>query len=254
MLSKIKFLVKTVRNILFTPFVLVDYWHFKSKDSKSRFSYSWRTFYPQIFDKTKLTGFDRHYVYHTAWAARKVKEINPERHTDIASSLYFPGIVSAFVPVDFYDYRPAPLHLSNLRTEHADLTNLHFADNSLPSLSCLHTIEHIGLGRYGDPIDPGGDQKACSELSRVLAPGGSLLFVTPVGNTGMIQFNAHRIYTYEQVVELFPTLTLKEFSFVPEHGNEGVKENAKPEDLKNETYACGLFVFTKPAMLILNHV
>ena len=181
----------------------MDYWHFKQKDGRPRFSYSWQTFYPQIFDKTKLTGFDRHYVYHTAWAARKVKEINPERHTDIASSLYFPGIVSAFVPVDFYDYRPAPLHLSNLTTQHADLTNLHFADNSLPSLSCLHTIEHIGLGRYGDPIDPDGDKQAYKELTRVLAPNGSLIFVTPVGKAAVIQFNAHRIYTYDQVLALF---------------------------------------------------
>lgn len=249
MLNKIKFLVKTIRNIVYTPFVLVDYWHFKSKDTKSRFSYSWSTFYPQIFDKTKLTGFDRHYVYHTAWAARKVKEINPERHTDIASSLYFPGIVSAFVPVDFYDYRPAPLHLSNLTTQHADLTNLHFADNSIPSLSCLHTIEHIGLGRYGDPIDPEGDIKACRELTRVLAPGGSLIFVTPVGKEAIIQFNAHRIYTYELVLKLFPDLELKEFSFAKERGTDGIHEQADPGELQNETYACGCFVFTKPALL-----
>lgn len=249
MLNKIKFLVKTLRNIAYAPLVLVDYWHFKNKDTESRFNYNWRTFYPQIFDKTKLTGFDRHYVYHTAWAARKVKEINPLRHTDIASSLYFPGIVSAFVPVDFYDYRPAPLHLSNLKTEHADLTNLHFADNSLSSLSCLHTIEHVGLGRYGDPIDPEGDIKACRELSRVLAPGGSLLFVTPVGQRATIQFNAHRIYTYELVLKLFPNLKLKEFSYIPEHGTDGIRENANPSELQNETYACGCFIFTKPDQL-----
>ncbi len=46
--------------------------------------------------------------------------------------------------------------------------------------SCMHTIEHIGLGRYGDPLDAVGDQTALSELQRVVAPGGSLLIVVPV--------------------------------------------------------------------------
>lgn len=234
------------KNLALSPFIISDYQQFSKLDAKPRFFISFKDFYPQIFDKTITTGFDRHYVYHTAWAARKVKEIAPEKHVDIASSLYFPGIVSAFIPVDFYDYRPAPLHLSNLETKHADLTNLHFESNSITSLSCLHTIEHIGLGRYGDPIDPEGDVKACLELSRVLASGGSLLFVTPVGKKAMIQFNAHRIYTYDLVLKLFPDLVLKEFSYAPEKGPDGIHENADPKELQNETYACGCFWFKKP--------
>ncbi len=240
-----KKIYKFGKNILLSPFIISDYQDFKRLDKTPRFRLATSDFFPQIFDKTLTTGFDRHYVYHTAWAARKVREISPAVHVDIASSLYFPGLVSAFVPVEFYDYRPAPLHLSGLTTKHADLTNLHFASNSIASLSCLHTIEHVGLGRYGDPIDPEGDVKACLELSRVLAPGGSLLFVTPVGREALIQFNAHRIYTYELVLKLFPDLTLKEFSFVPEYGTEGIRENANPSDLIHEKYACGLFVFTK---------
>jgi SAM-dependent methyltransferase len=245
MLKLAKKIYKLGKNILLSPFVISDYQDFKHLDNNPRFRLSPTDFFPQVFDKTLTTGFDRHYVYHTAWAARKVKESNAEKHVDIASSLYFPGIVSAFIPVDFYDYRPAPLHLSGLATKHADLTNLHFESNSIPSLSCLHTIEHVGLGRYGDPIDPEGDVKACGELARVLAPGGSLLFVTPVGREAVIQFNAHRIYTYELILKLFPDLELKEFSFVPEHGTEGIQENANPDKLQNEVYACGLFVFTK---------
>lgn len=245
MLQTIKPFVKKLRNLVMAPFVVADYRRFIALDTSPRFSYTWRTFFPQIFDKTTLTGFDRHYVYHTTWAARKVQQKNPALHTDIASSLYFPGIVSAFIPVAFYDYRPAPLHLSGLTTEHADLTQLHFADNSVESLSCMHTIEHIGLGRYGDPVDPDGDSKACKELARVLAPGGQLIFVTPVGREAVIQFNAHRIYTYEAVLALFPTLTLTEFSYVPEYGTAGIQTNADPAALQKETYACGLFVFTK---------
>ena len=241
----IKKIYKLGKNIVLSPFIISDYQDYKKLDTKPRFRLSSSDFYPQIFDKTLTTGFDRHYVYHTAWAARQVQKLNPSKHVDIASSLYFPGIVSAFIPVDFYDYRPAPLHLSGLETKHADLTQLHFESNSIQSLSCLHTIEHIGLGRYGDPIDPEGDVKACAELSRVLKPGGSLLFVTPVGRDAVIQFNAHRIYTYGLVLKLFPDLKLTEFSYIPEFGTDGIHEKANPEELKNETYACGCFVFTK---------
>jgi SAM-dependent methyltransferase len=245
MLRALKPYIQRLRNLLLSPFVLADYHTFESKDATKRFAYSWKTFFPQIFDKTFGTGFDRHYVYHTAWAARKVKEYHPEKHIDISSSLYFSGMVSTFIPVEFYDYRPAPLKLSNLTTGHADLTSLHFASDSIRSLSCMHVVEHIGLGRYGDPIDPDGDIKACAELSRVLAPEGRLLFVVPIGGTALIEFNAHRIYTHDLVLSLFPTLHLTEFSYIPEQGPDGIKENADPATLSAERYACGLFVFTK---------
>ncbi len=246
MLRTLKPYIQRLRNVLLSPFVFGDYRAFESQDVNKRFAYSWKTLFPQVLDKTFGTGFDRHYVYHTAWAARKVKEYQPDKHVDISSSLYFAGIVSAFIPVEFYDYRPATLRLSDLTTGHADLTNLHFASDSIPSLSCMHVVEHIGLGRYGDPIDPEGDIKACRELSRVLAPNGRLLFVVPIGGAALIEFNAHRIYTYELVQALFPTLQLAEFSYIPEHGPDGIKENADPATLKTEHYACGLFIFTKP--------
>ena len=129
-----KKLLKKILRVAFTPFVIVDFFKFKKKDKKKRFSLLFSDFYPCIKDKTIKTSFDRHYVYHTAWAARKVKEINPEVHTDISSSLYFSGIVSAFVLVDFYDYRPAHLKLSNIKSDSCDLNKLHFNDNSITSL------------------------------------------------------------------------------------------------------------------------
>ncbi len=237
---------KTIRIALF-PFVLPDYLRFKSKDKNPRFELSIRYFFPQIKDKTVTTGFDRHYVYHTSWAARAVKEINPAFHVDISSSLFFSGIVSAFIPVHFYDYRPADLRLDNFETHKGNLHNLPFQDSSVNSLSCLHTIEHVGLGRYGDPIDPEGDIKAINELKRVLAPGASLLIVTPVGKP-IIEYNAHRIYSYEQIISYFvdDSIELKEFSFIPEFESEGgIIRNADSSLVKKSKYACGCFWFVK---------
>ena len=199
-----------------------------------------------ISEKTSNTNFDRHYVYHTAWAARCVQKISPELHIDISSSLYFCGIVSAFCKIDFYDYRPADLVLSNLNCLRADLTSLEFPDNSIQSLSCMHTIEHIGLGRYGDPLDYDGDIKAINELKRVTAPGGNLLIVVPAGKKSKIIFNAHRIYHPSLLLTYFDGFDLLDFSLIPENGSDGgLIKNPGEYIIQTQDYACGCYWFKK---------
>jgi SAM-dependent methyltransferase len=239
-----KKIIKKIIRFTFFPFVASDFLRF-SKVKNDRFSLSLKDVYPCVKDKTVKTGFDRHYVYHTSWAARKVAEIKPVFHTDISSSLFFSGIVSAFVPVKFYDYRPAELSLSGLESKEGNLMNLPFADASVSSLSCMHTVEHIGLGRYGDPIDSEGDLKAIAELKRVVAKDGSLLFVVPMGKKAKIEFNAHRIYTYDQVMEYFEGLQLKEFAMIPEKSGDMVYGVHAVSALQKEDYACGCFWFVK---------
>ena len=46
---------------------------------------------------------------------------------------------------------------------------------------CISSIEHDGLGRYGDPVDPDADLTAMDFLRRVVRPGGRLLLAVPVG-------------------------------------------------------------------------
>lgn len=235
-----KKMIKKIYKLSLFPFILLDYLKFKKNEK--RFNLKIKDVYPCIKDKTLKTSFEPHYTYHTSWAARKLKTINPLVHVDISSSLYFVGIVSAFIPINFYDYRPADLKLPNLDSRHADLTKLEFKDNSVNSLSCMHTIEHVGLGRYGDPINNNGDLQAISELKRVLSIKGSLLFVVPLG-VPRIQYNAHRIYSFEMIKEYFKDLTLREFTLIDDNGN--YIENANPEIVKNQRYACGCFWFVK---------
>lgn len=239
--------IKKLINIILVPFVISDFFKFKKRNHKSdRLSLLVRDINPQIKDKTLTTGFDRHYVYHTAWAIRKVKEINPALHVDISSTLYFCATLSAFVPVDFYDYRPPELSLPNLSVKKGDLLALPFLDSSVSSLSCMHTVEHVGLGRYGDPLDPNGDLKSISELKRIVKKDGSLLFVVPIGGVPKIIFNAHRIYSYDQIIELFKDFKLQEFSLIPEAvENGGLLINASKEMADREKYGCGCFWFIK---------
>ena len=138
-----------------------------SKSSQKRFDLSWEDRYPCVHDKIAFSGFDTHYIYHIAWAARILSKIQPKSHIDISSSLYFSTMLSAFIPTEFYDFHKADITLSNLKAGTTDLLTLQFSTNSIESLSCMHVIEHIGLGRYGDLLDYDGDLKAMKELKRV---------------------------------------------------------------------------------------
>lgn len=211
-----------------------------------RFALRWQDRWLCLRDATSLTSFDRHYVFHTAWACRILAESRPAEHVDISSSLYFVATASAFVPIRFYDYRPAQLGLSGLTCDQADLTRLHFADNSIASLSCMHVVEHVGLARYGDPLDYDGDLKAVAELRRVLAVGGQLLFVVPIGGEARIQFNAHRIYTYRSVLAMFEGFELVEFALIPDDGSTMSLVRHAEESLSNaQRYGCGCFWLRK---------
>ena len=215
----------------------------KTKEVKrGEFRLSWADRKLMLKDRTSYTSFDHHYVYHTAWAARILQEKSVTNHIDISSSLYFASIVSAFIPVTFYDYRPAALRLSQLETDSADLTKLLFDDDSISSLSCMHVVEHIGLGRYGDPINPNGDINAMNELNRVVKHSGSLLFVVPVGMP-KIMFNAHRIYDPEMILAYFEDMDLYEFSCVLDSGE--FKRKVSPSICENQQYACGMYHLIK---------
>lgn len=246
----VKLMTLTNTNFLFVRYLSKKKFQSQFKEfyvlsQDNRFKLNWDDRYPCLDDNTAATGYDRHYIYHPAWAARVLAEIKPTKHVDISSILYFSSMLSAFIPVEFYDFRPADLKLTNLVSKPANLLNLPFDNNCVESLSCMHVVEHIGLGRYGDPIDPDGDIKAINELKRVLAINGSLLFVVPVGKP-KIQFNAHRIYSYEQIIELFADLKLVQFALIPEnfeHG--GLNVDADAINVSAQNYGCGCFWFRK---------
>lgn len=242
-----KFLKRKIKKYI-KLYTLYKEFNFLKKQTDNRFLLDWNERYLFLNDATKETSFDKHYLYHTAWAARILAQTKPEKHVDVSSSLYFAFIASAFVPIDFYDYRPPKLILSNLSCGFADLTKLHFKDKSIQSLSCMHVVEHIGLGRFGDPIDPVADITSMRELSRVLKDDGDLLFVVPIGRTPKVIFNAHRIYDKDYVIKTFSefSLNLVEFTLIQNTTEDtGLIKHPDDDLLKNEEYACGCFWFKK---------
>lgn len=235
-----------LKTVWYYSFFLKDFYNFKKLTaSDKRLSVKWGDQFPCLLDKTSTTGFEPHYTYHPPWAARIIASNNPKLHIDFSSIVSFSTMVSAFIPVHFYDYRPVDIKLENLLTKKGNLVKLPFDDNSIESISCMHVVEHVGLGRYGDQLDPNGDLKAISELKRVLAPGGSLLFVIPIGKP-KIEFNAHRIYSYLQILDYFSGLKLMEFTLIPDNAVEvGMIQNASHEQADAQEWGCGCFWFKK---------
>lgn len=199
--------------------------------------------YPCLLDWTHSTGFDAHYFYQGAWLARRLSAIRPERHVDIGSDVRVIGVLSGFVPTEFVDFRPLQVGLNGLVCRSGNITDLPWSDATIASLSCLHVVEHVGLGRYGDPIDPEGSKKAFSELARVLSSRGRLYLTVPVGRE-RVCFNAHRVFSPQTVVREMPSLRLMEFSFVDDQGR--FREGQELSAASGLEYGCGMFLFEKP--------
>lgn len=198
--------------------------------------------YPCLTDWVTSTPYDPHYFYQGAWIARKLAETKPFLHVDVGSSVLTMAVVSAQVPTVFVDYRPLNAKLPNLISVGGSIVRLPFSDASIQSLSSMHVLEHIGLGRYGDPIDPEGAHKAMSELVRVLAPGGQLFLTMPVGRE-RVCFNAHRVFGPETIPHMLEGVTLRTFSWVDDAGR--YHANGTPKEAAANEYACGFFEFEK---------
>ena len=203
-----------------------------------RFADSW----PCLGDWTSTTPFDAHYFYQGAWLARKIAGRSPQSHVDVASSALTVSVLSAMVPTTHIDYRPLRANLPGLRCMAGDILDLPLADASVDSLSCLHVIEHVGLGRYGDPIDPHGSAKAAAQLGRVLAPGGRLYLSVPVGRE-RVCFNAHRVFAPESIERMFPWARLEGFALVDDAG--AYSEHAEFGMARGLEYGCGMFEFSR---------
>jgi len=197
---------------------------------------------PKLHDRTRSLAVDPHYFYANGWAMRGIVQRSPKHHVDVGSQSMFANLLGAVVPVTFLEYRPLELKVEGVTNRQGDLLDLPFPDGSLESVSCLHVAEHLGLGRYGDDLNPEGTRRACSQLARVLAKGGLLYFAVPVG-VERVCFNAHRVLAPETVMKYFADLELKELSGVDDNGR--FLRHVSPQTLADNDYACGMFLFQK---------
>lgn len=150
--------------------------------------------FPCLFDKTTETQIEPIYFYQDSWAFERIYAYKPKKHIDIGSHHKFCAFLSKITDLTMIDIRPLSLPLDSIKFLHGNLLNLPFNNKSIDSLSSLCVIEHIGLGRYGDTLDPNGSEKAIIEINRVLKPGAHFYFSVPVETDSKTYFNAHRTF------------------------------------------------------------
>jgi SAM-dependent methyltransferase len=244
-------------NLLFDPLELVKKYRalpqfvcnwrdYQRINRDPRFEIRLREVWYRAHDRYATAGTAHgHYFFQDLWAARRLYDWGIKTHVDVGSRL--DGFIAHILPfchLTYVDIRPLGLDWAGFTFKQGSITQMPFEDGSVPTLSSLHVIEHIGLGRYGDTVDPDGYLKAAAELSRVLAHGGWLLLGTPVGRERLC-FDAHRVFDPETIVQAFRGLALAEFFLVDDTGL-GIIADASFEQARRCEYGCGLFVFEKP--------
>ncbi len=172
-----------------------------------------------LIDETGPQPVDLWDLHMHAWAARRVMQVRPDSVVDIGSDALFCAILSQFVPVTTIDIRQWSCGLPRLTVRQGNILALPYDTGSVECLSCLSVVEHVGLGRYGDALDPLGSVKALTELGRVVAAGGHLLLALPIGHTPGVVFNAHRIHRREDVLAYLPGFRIaEEVALYPQFG------------------------------------
>lgn len=225
-----------------------DMEEYKKKNIRKNFRVQEDNLYPIIYDKFASAGSIHNYFWQDLWAARLITKAGIRNHFDIGSRLdgFIAHLLAANVNVTMIDVREFPGKVENLHTIVDDATLLQqIPDNSIESMSALCSLEHFGLGRYGDPIDPEACFKCFEAIQRKLVSGGRLYISVPVGKE-RVEFNAHRVFYPNTIVECFASMRLEEFSCTA--GGEieyKVDIHKYDNDNHNGDYRYGLFHFVK---------
>lgn len=206
--------------------------------------------YPILSDYQEQAGSARgHYFHQDLLVASFINQCNPTRHIDIGSRIDgFVAHVASFRPIEVLDVRELKeCGHANIRFLRADLMDPMTApDEIADSISCLHAIEHFGLGRYTDPLDPNGHFKGFQNILRMLKPGGTLYISFPIGLENEIHFNAHRVFHPKDILN-WPTggtqIALQRFDFVDDAGQ--LHKDVDVHTPINANYGCGIYTFRK---------
>ena len=205
--------------------------------------------YRDRFDTAGSTS--GHYFHQDLLVAREVFERNPQRHVDVGSSIYgFVSHVAAFRKIEVLDIRPVSTPVSGITFIQQDVMNLDskFHDYA-DSVSCLHALEHFGLGRYGDPIDYDGWRKGLRSLTRMVMPQGTLYLGVPTGEPQRVEFNAHRVFSLPFLRDVLEEdFIIERLAFVEDSGCLVPNVDPYSPDARvsfGAQYGCSIWVLAK---------
>ena len=205
--------------------------------------------FPVLSDYSESAGSaSGHYFHQDLLVASFIAKKNPNRHIDLGSRIDgFVAHVASFRSIEVIDVRPLPpTGHKNISFVQVDLINQSDAYPLADSVSCLHAIEHFGLGRYTDPIDPNGHIKGFSMILKMVDVEGMLYISFPIGHDNEVHFNAHRVF---HPLDIFKwadcdLLKLERFDYVDDKGQLHQNIDLNKNEI-NVKYGCGIYSFRK---------
>lgn len=228
-----------------TPMFLKDYFKFIAFN---KIKYELQ---PCLHDKFESSGdFNTEYFVQDLLVAQLIFSNSPNHHVDLGSRIDgFVSNVASFRTLDVLDIRPMSNIIKNVNFLQVDIMKDNLMDTEITdSLSCLHTIEHFGLGRYGDELNAEGYLMGLDNLIKLVKVDGLFYLSTPVGRERIL-FNANYIFDIERLLEYLKNchMSLVEFYIISNNGYN--MYNSISDDLlielKNSPYNLALFVLKK---------
>ncbi len=209
-------------------------------------------FFPILYDYSDSAGSIKgHYFHQDIRVSSLIYSNKPSNHLDIGGRIDgFISNLSIFMKVDILDIRNLNLNKRNINFIKGDLMDPKFTlSKKYNSISCLHTIEHFGLGRYGDKINPNGHIIGFQNIYKLLDNDASLYISFPISNISRTEFNAHRVFTHNEIFEWIDQLGIKDLkliSFDLIDDNSEIFENQNISSITKEIiFGCGIYHFKK---------
>jgi SAM-dependent methyltransferase len=207
--------------------------------------------YPCLFDRYSESGeASGHYFHQDLLIAQKIFVIAPEIHVDIGSRVDgFIAHVASFREIEVFDIRKSKDNIKNIKSREVDLM-VEIEEklvNYCDSISCLHALEHFGLGRYGDTVNFDGFLKGLENIKTILRTGGKFYLSVPIGPQ-RIEFNAHRIFSVNYLLSLLNDYKIDSFSYVDDSGRLFKDVQLIDESIDKNFgcyYGCGILEMTK---------
>lgn len=238
--------IKLYYSVLALPNYIFDYLKIKKKYN------GMMDFYPCLSDKFSDAGSTKNeYFWQDLYLSKLIYKNKPKNHLDIGSRLDgFVSSVSVYRKIDVFDIRPLNTKIPNIYFKKIDLMDntsidlfLNSTKKKYDSISCLHALEHFGLGRYGDSINVNGYSIGIKNISRLLVEKGILYLTVPVGYERII-FNSHWVFNPKTILETAENnnLLIKEKYYL--NKNKFIKLDNYIYK-RNNNDSLGLFIFEK---------
>jgi len=244
-------LLKQLNLFKFAPTFLREYNQFRKQAQNGHNDFPLKQFYPCFEDRFQESGVaSGHYFHQDLLVASKIFKNNPHKHVDIGSRVDgFVAHVASFREIEFINIRQIRTQIDNIIFTQGNLMENNFIlEDYCDSISCLHALEHFGLGRYGDKIDYQGHLLGWENIYKILKKGGKLYFSVPIGKQ-CVEFNAHRIFSMAYILKMIGGLYhINSFSYVNDAGdlikNPEITEDAIKSNFSCN-YGCGIFELIK---------